>query len=321
MDSGGGAARAPKKHLARGAVDYVCLLSKDGDEFPETGHIGEGDGDTRNWRRPNNKTDFAAWAGQAEKEVLRALEFNLLLHDKEIGLLEITVPDGAQPGDRVRFTWPRDSCHNRVVVVPDGKEAGKQFMTDVPLPSESFAEQNDSQMLAETGDTLHGLDGRGFLTEDALRALDIHSYLDLWGKNGKVVEKARELLLSKAHSTAARDQVRKAHCELEQAVYFRQLDVMNYRFSTRGQYDGKTRRQIYKEALLTRSKEEILKEYDGDCRDRMLIRDGKLAEIPWEQQAEAEAVQVAITPAAEPYAADSYDMDVKYCTLLKKSCK
>jgi CHAT domain-containing protein len=39
MDSGGGAARAPQKHLARGAVDYVCLLSKDGDEFPDTGHI------------------------------------------------------------------------------------------------------------------------------------------------------------------------------------------------------------------------------------------------------------------------------------------
>ena len=39
MDSGGGAARVPQRHLARGAVDYVCLLSQDGDEFPETGHI------------------------------------------------------------------------------------------------------------------------------------------------------------------------------------------------------------------------------------------------------------------------------------------
>jgi hypothetical protein len=28
MDSGGGATRVPQKHLAAGAVDYVCLLSK-----------------------------------------------------------------------------------------------------------------------------------------------------------------------------------------------------------------------------------------------------------------------------------------------------
>jgi hypothetical protein len=39
MGSGGGAARAPMKHLAAGGVDYVCLLSQDGDEFPETGYI------------------------------------------------------------------------------------------------------------------------------------------------------------------------------------------------------------------------------------------------------------------------------------------
>ena len=40
-----------KKHLRRGAVDYVCLLSKDRDEFPDTGHIRgrveDGGGDTQ----------------------------------------------------------------------------------------------------------------------------------------------------------------------------------------------------------------------------------------------------------------------------------
>jgi hypothetical protein len=41
MGSGGGAARATIKHLAAGAVDYVCLLSQDGDEFPGTGYIRE----------------------------------------------------------------------------------------------------------------------------------------------------------------------------------------------------------------------------------------------------------------------------------------
>jgi hypothetical protein len=41
MGPGGGAARAPMKQLAAGAVDYVCLLSQDGDEFPGTGYIRE----------------------------------------------------------------------------------------------------------------------------------------------------------------------------------------------------------------------------------------------------------------------------------------
>ena len=39
MGFGGGAARAPMKHLAAGAVDYVRLLSQDDDKFPDTGYI------------------------------------------------------------------------------------------------------------------------------------------------------------------------------------------------------------------------------------------------------------------------------------------
>ena len=42
MASGGGAVRVPKKYLAAGAVDYVCLLSEHGNEFPDTGHILQG---------------------------------------------------------------------------------------------------------------------------------------------------------------------------------------------------------------------------------------------------------------------------------------
>ena len=51
MGSGGSAARAPQKHLAAGAVDYVCLLSEHGDKFPDTGHIrqGEEESDSRNF--------------------------------------------------------------------------------------------------------------------------------------------------------------------------------------------------------------------------------------------------------------------------------
>jgi hypothetical protein len=39
IGSGRPEANLYKKHLRKGAVDYVCLLSKDGDEFPDTGHI------------------------------------------------------------------------------------------------------------------------------------------------------------------------------------------------------------------------------------------------------------------------------------------
>jgi hypothetical protein len=39
IGSGRAEASLHKPHLHPGAVDYVCLLSKDGDEFPGTGHI------------------------------------------------------------------------------------------------------------------------------------------------------------------------------------------------------------------------------------------------------------------------------------------
>ena len=39
---GKGAKGLHKKHLHRDAVDYVCLLSRDGDEFLDTGHISDG---------------------------------------------------------------------------------------------------------------------------------------------------------------------------------------------------------------------------------------------------------------------------------------
>jgi hypothetical protein len=42
IGSGRAEASLYKPHLRRGAVDYVCLLSKDGDEFPETGHNRQG---------------------------------------------------------------------------------------------------------------------------------------------------------------------------------------------------------------------------------------------------------------------------------------
>ena len=57
IGSGGGGARAKAKHLAVGAVDYVCLLSESGDRFPDTEHIRQGqdgDSDSRQFGPPKD---------------------------------------------------------------------------------------------------------------------------------------------------------------------------------------------------------------------------------------------------------------------------
>ena len=68
---GGGAARAPMKHLADGAIDYVCLLSEDGGEFPDTGFIrADDDGRDDDTRSLNNDK------GSAELDAFKALGFD-----------------------------------------------------------------------------------------------------------------------------------------------------------------------------------------------------------------------------------------------------
>ena len=207
MASGGGAARIRMKHLAAGAVDYVCLLSEHGDEFPDTGHIRQGqesDEDSRNWRPPNKDTDFAAHAGQAEKSVLHRLNFNLLLNGKEIG--------GS-----------------------------------------------------------HGLDRKGFLTQEALQAIGIGNYARLWRTSGKVVEEARKMLRREKSSAAAREQVRLARSDLELSIFYRQLDIMAFRFKPQ----HTPRWYAHKAALLRRGKEDILNEHRRDCEDRERLRLGQ----------------------------------------------
>ena len=77
MGSGGGAARAPMKHLDVAAVDYVCLLSQDCDEFPDTGYI-RGEGDDEESRSVNNDK------GKFEMESFRHLGFVLEYNGKSI---------------------------------------------------------------------------------------------------------------------------------------------------------------------------------------------------------------------------------------------
>ena len=69
-ESGEGAARAivsyqDDPHLAPGAVDYVCMLSKDGDLSPKTGHIrgrvGDGGSDTRTLSVEYEEATQQAW--------------------------------------------------------------------------------------------------------------------------------------------------------------------------------------------------------------------------------------------------------------------
>ena len=72
---------APVKHLVADAVDYVCLLSQDGDVCSNTGRIrdlnqGDDDSNARKMCPPKGKEDWSALAGQQEFVLLRALGFD-----------------------------------------------------------------------------------------------------------------------------------------------------------------------------------------------------------------------------------------------------
>jgi hypothetical protein len=203
--------------LPRGAADEPREGREAEDERPDTGHIYQGqesDSGTRGWEPPKFETDFAKCAGLVEKEVLRTLNFSLLLEGQEIG-----------------------------------------------------------------GENRHGLTEQGFLTPDALKALGVHTnkYLDLWGnphsrgKYGEVVTKAIKLLLDNWHSTEARHQVLCARDLLEWAVYYRQLDVMTWRFGRHksAESNAKEAREKITEALLHRESKVECKRPCAQIRERL----------------------------------------------------
>ena len=142
------------------------------------------------------------------------------------------------------------------------------------------------------GGLRHGLTPRGFLTRDALIALGVTTlqYSDLFGAVGNVATTAIQLLQSKDASDR-RLRVRRAREHLERAVYYRQLDVMAYRFNrqpavqdqittlskvapwpsdTRDIWKKYWKKEVFekiKEALHTKDREEILEQYRQDCVD------------------------------------------------------
>ena len=87
MNYAGGPVRAPMQHLANGAVDYVCFLSKDGNEFPDTGHIHrgeEGDADFDDERHEEATRMANNPKGQSELRGFKELGFDLKYNGKDI---------------------------------------------------------------------------------------------------------------------------------------------------------------------------------------------------------------------------------------------
>ena len=94
--------RKPAKAQAKGAVDFVCFLSKDGDHFPEkmkqnkakkhvllTHEPAEEEDEEepiRNWRPPRGYNDYGALAGEHERAALTALGFGMKMRGKDIAV-------------------------------------------------------------------------------------------------------------------------------------------------------------------------------------------------------------------------------------------
>ena len=126
----------------------------------------------------------------------------------------------------------------------------------------------------------HGLDHKGFLTPKALRAVAVHgSYTDLWRRCGGVKTEAEKMLRSEGHSRAAREKVRLARNDLELSIFYRQLDVMAYRFQPRNTWAEKRAWLKHKQDLLALGKTVILAEHRRDCHDRERIRNGHTVDV------------------------------------------
>eukprot|EP00961_Rhodomonas_salina_P025542 344509-Rhodomonas_salina.1 len=141
----------------------------------------------------------------------------------------------------------------------------------------------------------NGLDDSGMLTQDALTALQIRSYTELWKRTGRVVTKAIALLSApQAHSLAQHrmcrvcqtsnrcspstlqktyEQVKRARHDIETSIYYRQLDMLVFR-EKNGRHWNSRKFTECKQDLLSRStRESILQEFHRDTEDRKRMRE------------------------------------------------
>jgi len=257
MDSGGGAARVTQRHLALGAVDYVCLLSQDGDEFPETGHIrvSRVQGDAQ-----ESFNDDGA-AGAALVEALASCE------DAEAVNATTVVWAGARDGDGA--TIDDSGAYIGGVI---GEEEPIRNWRDPTGKDDHSAQAGKHERDALTslkfemkvgGKIVQVANGivpaNGLLSSEVLAQWGICKYEELWGARGKTVIKAQGLV-------AHRDILLRVVKSLKDALFQRKEDMKKQaqRRKCKGTCPPRTCRECaikstheYMERLIRASKEEI----------------------------------------------------------------
>ena len=118
------AQRAPMKHLDAGAVDYVCLLSQDCDEFPDTGYI-RGEGDDEESRSVNNDK------GKFEMESCRHLGFVLEYNGKLIS-------EGIEKHQKGQLTASQVSTYG----LEEKEQYGRKLLYLLPLAVKQIFDAN-----------------------------------------------------------------------------------------------------------------------------------------------------------------------------------
>ena len=109
------------------------------------------------------------------------------------------------------------------------------------------------------------------------------------------------MLSSPTATASSREQVRLARGDLEEALFYRQLDLMAHRF----QPAYTPRWYEHKEALLKRGKKEILDEYLRDWDDRERLRLGESVGVQRRRELESACPK------------HLFELDMRYETMLE----
>jgi hypothetical protein len=282
---GPGAKNLHKKHLHRDAVDYVCLLSKDGDEFLDTGHIrgrvGVGDSEDHgdavpNWRPPTAyahalptlavrddvqesfKDDGSAGASLVEAsascedaEAVKATTAGWAGARDGAGA---TIDSEAYIGGVIGEEEPIRNWRNPTGKDDHSAQAGKHERD--ALTSLKF-EMKVGGKIVQVGNGI--VAANGFLSIEVLAQWGICKYEELWGARGKTVIKAQALV-------AHRDILQRVVKSLNEALFQRKEDMKKQaqRRKCKGTCPPRSCRECamkstheYMERLIRASKEEI----------------------------------------------------------------